>query len=352
MGVSSRRARRQIAEGATAASAVAAHSPLVDGARAKVEQWQTMRAAQSGMSLALWRLAREPEVTDIVISGVDAWVDRGPGLERVALGLRGEDEVRRLAVGMAAAASRRLDDAQPIVDAVLPGPIRLHAVLAPLASTGTSISLRVLRARPFSFTELVSSRTLTPALASLLEGAVSQRKSLLIAGATGAGKTTLLATLLGLVSPEHRIVTIEEVTELYVDHPHVVSLQARPANIEGEGAVSLEELVRAAMRMRPDRLVLGECRGAEVREVLTALNTGHAGGMATVHANSIGDVPARLAALSMLAGMDPPTTALLAASAFDLVVYLARDSSGRRRVQGIGELQLEHGHLTARPLGA
>lgn len=328
------------------ACAVAESSAPVQGAKAKIEQWQTMQAAQNGMSLALWQLVREPGVTDVVISGVKAWVDRGSGLQSVSLGLRHEDEVRRLAVGMAAAASRRLDDAQPIVDAVLPGPVRLHAVLPPLANSGTSISLRVLRPRPFSLSDLVSSGTMSAGLAGQMEQAVASRKSVLVAGATGAGKTTLMATLLGLVPPEQRIVAIEEVTELAVNHPHVVSLQARPANIEGEGAVGLDDLVRAAMRMRPDRLVLGECRGTEVREVLTALNTGHAGGMATVHANSVADVPARLVALSMLAGMDPKTTALLAASAFDLVVFMTRDATGQRRVEELAQLRLERGELT------
>lgn len=340
MGGSLTRARRHVAEGGEVAVAVARHSTAAVGAEAKVSQWQAMRAAENGMSLPLWRLLQDPSITDVVISGTRAWADRGSGLTPVTLGLSDEAQTRRLAVGMAAAASQRLDDSQPIVDGVLPGPIRIHAVIPPIAQGGTAISIRVLRPRPFTLEELVETRSLTRKQAQYLRDAVVARKSLLVAGATGVGKTTLLATLLGLVDPRQRLVTIEEVAELSINHPHRVSLQSRVSNVEGEGAVTLEELVRAAMRMRPDRLVLGECRGAEVREVLTALNTGHTGGMATIHANSIADIPARLIALSMLADVDPQTTALLAASAFDLVVFMGRDAAGYRRVERLGTLQL------------
>ena len=348
MGLAFARTRRSVARGAQAGEAIAENAALFDGAQARVRQWEKMRAARLGMTTELWRLLREAEVTDVVISGTQAWVDQGAGLTPVPVGLYSEEEARRLAVQMAAAAGRRLDDAQPIVDAVLPGPVRLHAVLPPVAQSGTAISLRVLRPRPFALADLLDRSMLSLETATKLQEAVESHRSVLVAGATGAGKTTLLATLLGLVASEQRIVAIEEVSELAVDHPHVISLQARPANIEGEGEVALEELVRAAVRMRPDRLVLGECRGPEVREVLTALNTGHRGGMATIHANSVEDVPARLLALAMLAGMDPGTTALMAASAFDLVVFLRREASGRRRVQSLGELQLTGGALQTR----
>lgn len=333
-------ARRLVAEGGRASEAIIENGPPADGPRARIDQWHEIQAARVGMSTPLWLILRQPAVTDVVISGVNAWVDRGTGLERVDLHLEGEDQVRRLATHMAAAASQRLDDAKPIVDGVLPGPVRLHAVIPPLAQSGTSISLRVLRSHPFTLEDLVERQTMSPSAAELLREAVASRASILIAGATGAGKTTLLATLLGLSAANERIVVIEEVTELAINHPHVVSLQARPANIEGEGGVGLEELVRGGMRMRPDRLVLGECRGGEVREVLTALNTGHRGGMATIHANSIEDVPARLLALGLLADMERTAVAAMAASAFDLVVFLNRDEGGCRYVQAIGELRL------------
>ncbi len=348
MGVNFRRTRRLVAEGAQVADALAQEASATDGVQARINQWQVMQAARAGMSVDLWKVLQNPEVTDVVISGTKAWVDRGRGLVPLQLDLANTEQTRTLAVKMAAAASQRLDDAQPIVDAVLPGPLRLHAVVPPLARNGTSISLRVLRSRPFSLSDLVASGTLPEHVGQYLKNAVEDGKSILIAGATGAGKTTLLATLLGLVSANQRIVAIEEVSELEVDHAHMVSLQARAANIEGEGAVGLEDLVRAAMRMRPDRLVLGECRGPEVREVLTALNTGHRGGMATIHANSVADVPARILALSMLAGMDASTTALMAASAFDLVVFLERDAGGRRFVHSVGQLRLNEGRLEGR----
>ncbi|WP_164996709.1 TadA family conjugal transfer-associated ATPase [Actinomyces minihominis] len=344
------RARRSVAGGRTPAEAVADESEASAGARAKVAQWHTMQASKCGMTLALWQLVRDPDVTDVVISGTRAWVDTGGGFEPVDLGLESEAEVRILATHMAAAAMRRLDDAQPIVDAVLPGPIRLHAVIPPLAQSGTSISLRVLRPRPFTLRDLEERKALDPDLIKLLEEAVNRRQSILLAGATGVGKTTLLATLLGLVDPAERVVVIEEVTELAIDHPHVVSLQARAQNIEKEGGVGLDELVRAAMRMAPDRLVLGECRGPEVREVLTALNTGHRGGMATIHANSIEDVPARLIALGLLAKMDRTAVATMAAAAFDSVVFLERDRTGRRFVSSLGQLRLRGSELIGETL--
>ncbi len=181
-------------------------------------------------------------------------------------------------------------------------------------------------------------------LAPRLEKEVQSGRSLLISGGTGVGKTTLLAALLGLVPKDQRIVCIEEVSELAVDHPHVVRLQTRQKNVEGKGEIKLEELVRAAVRMRPDRLVLGECRGSEVREVLTAMHTGHRGGGATIHANSIRDVPARLIALGSLGGLDPKTTSLLAQHAFDRLIHVERQGS-HRYVQALGKLDVVDGVL-------
>lgn len=342
--------RRLVAKGAASSDAVVEESALIDGPRTRLDHWHSLEASKRGMSVELWKVLRQPEVTDVVISGCRAWADRGSGLVPLDLGLRSDHDTRRLAIQMAAAASRRLDDAQPIVDGVLPGPVRLHAVLPPLAQNGTSISLRVLRPQPFTIEELIDREALTPQVAEVLTAAVNEEASVLISGATGVGKTTLLATLLGLVPPHSRIVAIEEVTELAINHPHVVSLQSRPPNIEGEGGIGLEELVRAAVRMRPDRLVLGECRGAELREVLTALNTGHRGGMATIHANSIEDLPARLLALGMLAGMDGRAVAMMAASAFEMVIHLRRDAKGRRYIQAIGDLTMEGGALRGKTM--
>src|SRR5665647_3751539 len=195
----------------------------------------------------------------------------------------------------------------------------------PAATGGALISLRVLRRQPFRLAELVAGGSIAPVVARGLRGLVDGRASLLVSGATGTGKTSLLATLLSAVDPAERIVCIEEARELVADHPHVVHLVARRPNVEGAGEVGLAALVRHALRMRPDRIVLGECRGAEVREVLTALNTGHQGGCATVHANALADLPARLAALGALAGMTPAAVAAQAVSALDAVVHLRRD---------------------------
>ncbi len=334
------RMRRLVAQGKDPAVAVRDAASPTFGAANKVRQWHALQAQQQGMNTKLKVLVENPNVTDVVINSTQAWADYGSGLRKVELGLETEGEVRALAVQMAAAADRRLDDASPIVDATIGGSIRLHAVLPPLARAGTTISLRVIRAQPFTLRDLVQSGSVHASIATTLENYVHEGRSVLLSGATGVGKTTLLATLLGLVPKEERIVVIEEVSELAVDHPHVVPLQSRSANIEGKGGLGLEELVRAAVRMRPDRLVLGECRGAEVREVLTALNTGHEGGFATIHANSIEDVPSRLLALGMLGGLDRSTVAQLGASAFNQVIHLRRDGAGRRYVSEVGRLTL------------
>ena len=238
--------------------------------------------------------------------------------------LGGADDVRALAVRLAAAGGQRLDDASPAVDARLPDGTRLHAVLPPVAGTCTLISLRVVRSRAFTVEQLVAGGTVAPALVPVVRALVATRANLLISGATGSGKTTLLAALLSLVPHDERLVVVEEAGELAPAHPHVVRLLARHANVDGAGRVDLADLVRHALRMRPDRIVLGECRGAEVREVLAALNTGHDGGCATVHANAAADVPARLEALAALAGMSREAVAAQASSAFDAVLHLRR----------------------------
>ncbi len=281
-------------------------------------------------------LLEDPQVSDVLVNGPhDVWVERAGALVRVPVDLGDATGVRSLAVRLAAVAGQRLDDACPAVDGRLPDGTRLHALLPPLAGNCTVLSLRVPRARPFTLAELVETGTVAPALAPVLGALVARRANLLVTGPTGVGKTTLLAALLGEVPPDQRIVVVEEARELSITHPHVVHLASRTANVEGAGTVGLTALVRHALRMRPDRIVLGECRGPEVREVLAALNTGHEGGCATLHANAAADVPARLEALGALAGMDRGTVAAQAASALDAVVHLRR-SSGRRYVAEVG----------------
>ena len=246
----------------------------------------------------------------------------------------------------AAACGQRLDDSSPIVDGTFPDGLRLHAVLPPLAAEGTLISLRAHRPVSFTLAELAEGGMFDGFALRLLLALVAHRANVIVSGATGSGKTTLLAAVLGEVPSDERILVIEESAELRPSHPHVVHLQVRRANVQGAGEVALSELVRAAMRMRPDRIVLGECRGAEVREVLTALNTGHEGGWATIHANSAADVPARLTALGALAGMGEDMVAAQAASALDAVVHIER-RNGVRVLAQVAVLERRRGELTA-----
>ena len=285
-------------------------------------------------------LLAEPEVTDVLVNGPDeVWVDRGAGLERAGVRFKDAAAVRRLAQRLATSAGRRLDDARPWVDARLPDGTRLHAVLPPVVVGAPCLSLRVVRTRAFTLDELIAAGSMDPATASMLRAVLDARLSFVVSGGTGCGKTTLLSCLLGLVAPGERIVLAEDSAELRPRHPHVVRLETRPANQEGMGLVTLRDLVRQALRMRPDRLVVGEVRGPEVTDLLAALNTGHEGGCGTVHANAAGDVPARLEALGSTAGLDRAALHSQLAAALSVVVHLARDRSGRRRVAEIHVLE-------------
>jgi len=277
-----------------------------------------------------------PGITDVLVnSATEVWIDRGRGLERARVRFPDDAAVRRLAQRLATAAGRRLDDAAPFVDAALPDGTRLHAVLPPITPAPT-LSLRILARRRFRLDELAGL-----GLAELLRSLVRARLALLISGGTGTGKTTLLGALLGTVAPDERLVVIEDAAELVIDHPHVVRLVTRSANLEGSGVITLADLVRQALRMRPDRLVVGEFRGPELVDLLAALNTGHEGGAATVHANSAADVPARLTALGALGGLSPQALASQAVSAVDVIVALRRGRDGRRQVAEIALLDAE-----------
>ncbi|MGR8009200.1 TadA family conjugal transfer-associated ATPase [Streptomyces hypolithicus] len=285
-------------------------------------------------------LLADSSVTDVLVSAPDrVWVDRGVGLELTGVCFTDAAAVRRLAQRLAAVAGRRLDDARPWVDARLPDGTRMHAVLPPVSVGSTCLSLRVVRPKAFTLVELVDAGTLPPGGDRVLRALIDARLSYLISGGTGTGKTTLLSTLLGLVGPGERIVLAEDSAELRPDHPHVVRLESRPANQEGAGQVTIQDLVRQALRMRPDRLVVGEVRGAEVTELLAALNTGHEGGCGTVHANAAVDVPARLEALGAAAGLDRAALHSQLAAALAVVVHLVRDRGGRRRVAEVHVLE-------------
>ena len=276
-------------------------------------------------------LLADPAVTDVLVNGPqDVWVDRGDGLEPAGVRFPDDTAVRRLAQRLAAPTGRRLDDAQPWVDARLADGVRLHAVLPPVAPAGTCLSLRVPRRKVFTMAELVAAGSVPPDGADLLRRLMAARQAFVVSGGTGTGKTTLLSALLSLCDPRDRLLLVEDAAELRPDHPHVVRLEARPPNVEGAGEVTLRDLVRQALRMRPDRVVVGEVRGAEVLDLLAALNTGHEGGCGTVHANSASDVPARLEALAAVAGLGREALHSQLASALRVVVHLTRGSAGRR----------------------
>ncbi|BBZ41928.1 TadA family conjugal transfer-associated ATPase [Mycobacterium conspicuum] len=284
--------------------------------------------------------------TDVLVTAPDAvWVDDGNGLQRSHIRFTDEAAVRRLAQRLALAAGRRLDDAQPWVDGQLTGigagrfAVRLHAVLPPVAAAGTCLSLRVLRPATQDLGALTAAGAIAPEAAALINDIIAARLAFLVCGGTGAGKTTLLAAMLGAVPPHERIVCVEDAAELAPRHPHLVKLVARCANVEGVGEVPVRQLVRQALRMRPDRIVVGEVRGAEVVDLLAALNTGHDGGAGTVHANSPGEVPARLEALGAPGGLDRAALHSQLAAAVQVLLHVARDRTGRRRLAEIAMLR-------------
>lgn len=283
---------------------------------------------------ALAPLISDPRVTDVFFNGArEVWVDRGAGLEQHPQLIFSEEELREFAVRLVSLGGRHIDEANPCVDAKLGGGIRVHAVLPPISTAGTLLSLRIPRARPLSLDDLDAAGFFSLVSKARIYELVERRENVLISGAAGSGKTTLLAAILS-AAPEHeRIIAIEDVAELQVRHPHFISLEARQANLEGAGGIGLSRLVREALRMRPDRLVVGECRGAEVRELLGALNTGHDGGAGTVHANSLDDVPARLEALGALAELGPTAIARQTVSAIGTVLHVERKDGSRRLAQ-------------------
>lgn len=343
--------RLLVASGAAPAEVIRRKSAPAAGASQLLGNLAAINAELSGFGSELASILQDPQVTDVLINGPQqVWVDSGGGLCKTRLDFGSPGNLRTLAVRLAGAAGKRLDDAAPIADGTLPGGIRLHAVLPPLAVPCPVISLRCPRAQGLNFTQLVESGTVSAALAPVVTALVSRRASCFISGSTGSGKTTLLSALLELVPPNQRIVCIEEVSELFPSHPHLVHLQERSANVQGVGAVPMSTLVRAAMRMRPDRIVLGECRGAEVREVLSAMNTGHEGTWATVHANAVTEVPARLVALGALALMPESTVGAQVTAGVDAFLQIRRlteRGSTRRYISEVGVPIWDHSHLAA-----
>jgi pilus assembly protein CpaF len=337
--IESVRARMVASEGGALSdqveAAVRASGRLLD-AESLAELRRGILAELDGLG-SLQPVLDDPGVTDLLInSATEIYADAGSGLVRLPHRLRDESAVRDLAVRLAARAGRRLDDASPFVDARLPGGARLHAILPPLATRGTTISIRVPAGRVLSLDDLIRVGSIDEAGASWLRAMIRSRTAFLISGGTGSGKTTVLAALLGLIPTDERILVVEDTAELRPVHPHVIGLEGRPANSEGKGEVSLRTLVRQALRMRPDRLIVGEVRGEEVIDLLAALNTGHEGGAGTIHANSELDVPSRVESLALGAGMSLDGIRAHFGAAIRMVVHMARRSDGLRVVSGIG----------------
>ena len=344
-----RKARHVLAGGADVGDALSSALPQAVGIHDILGAGRQIQHAVGGAGPVLQPLLEDPSITDILVNGTHGvWVDRGTGLELIEqlVGHFSDDDVRALAVRLAASCGQRLDDSSPIVDGTFEGGLRLHAVLPPLAAEGALISLRTQRRVTFSLDDLTRLGMVPESIRPLVDRLIALRANVMISGATGSGKTTLLAALLAEIPVSGRILVIEESAELRPRHPHVVHLQVRHANVQGAGEISMSDLVRAAMRMRPDRIVLGECRGSEVRDVLSALNTGHEGGWGTIHANSATDVPSRLVALGALAGMEEPVVAAQAVSALDAVIHVERHGA-HRQVQQIAVLERQGGELRA-----
>jgi pilus assembly protein CpaF len=286
-------------------------------------------------------LLADPAVEEVMVNGHErVYVERGGVIEPVEAAFADEEELRNTIERILAPLGRRVDELSPMVDARLADGSRVNVVIPPLSIDGPAVSIRRFGARRPGPRELVTSGTMSEAEMELLAEAVRRRRSVLISGGTGSGKTTLLNALSSFIAPAERVVTIEDAAELRLQQPHVVRLESRPAGVEGRGEVTIRDLLRNALRMRPDRIVIGEVRGAEALDLLTALNTGHDGALSTVHANSPADALRRLETLALMAGLGLPHDAVAeqVRRSLDLVVQLRREPDGARRVVAIEEL--------------
>jgi pilus assembly protein CpaF len=289
----------------------------------------------------LEELLADPAVEEVMVNGPDrVYIERRGLLEPTDVSFESEEELRNTIERILAPLGRRVDELSPMVDARLADGSRVNVVIPPLAIDGPALSIRRFGARRPGPDELVAIGSMTAEQGQLLEAAVARRRSVLVSGGTGSGKTTLLNALSSFISPGERVVTIEDAAELRLQQPHVVRLESRPAGVEGRGEVAIRDLLRNALRMRPDRIVIGEVRGAEALDLLTALNTGHDGALSTVHANSPADALSRLETLALMAGLGLPHEAIAeqVRRGVDLVVHLQREPDGSRRVAEIVEV--------------
>ena len=286
-------------------------------------------------------LLADPAVDEVMVNGPrEVYVERAGRIERTGVSFGSESELSHSIERILAPLGRRVDEASPLCDARLPDGSRVNVVIPPLALSGSCLTIRRFRARGFSLDDLVENGTLPRGLADFLAGCVAARAAILVSGGTGSGKTTTLGALSVAIPEGERIVTIEDAAELRLRQRHVVRLESRPANVEGRGEVTIRQLVRNALRMRPDRIVVGEVRGAEALDMLMALNTGHEGSLTTVHANSPEDALRRVEALALMAGVGLPHAAVReqVTSALDLVVHQARSPDGSRRIESVVEV--------------
>jgi pilus assembly protein CpaF len=286
-------------------------------------------------------LMQDPTISDILVNGSkEVYVERHGKLEPTRVIFRDDAHLLQVIDRIVSAVGRRVDESSPMVDARLPDGSRVNAIIPPLALDGPVLSIRRFAKDPFHMADLIEFGTLTPALAEILRATVQARLNILVSGGTGAGKTTMLNVLSNAIPNTERIVTIEDSAELQLQQEHVVRLETRPANIEGQGAISQRELVRNALRMRPDRIVVGEARGAEVLDMLQAMNTGHDGSLSTVHANSTRDALSRIETMVLMSGLSLPVRAMrdYIASALDLVIHVSRLSDGTRKVVRVTEI--------------
>jgi pilus assembly protein CpaF len=286
-------------------------------------------------------LMQDPTVNDILVNGPrDIYVERRGKLQKTSAIFRDNAHLMQIIERIVSAVGRRVDESSPMVDARLKDGSRVNAIIPPLALDGPVLSIRRFAVDPFKMNDLLTFGTLTPALAEVLRGAVRARLNVLVSGGTGAGKTTMLNILSNAIPGDERIVTIEDSAELQLQQDHVVRLETRPANIEGAGAVTQRDLVRNALRMRPDRIVVGEVRGGEVLDMLQAMNTGHDGSLSTVHANSTRDALSRIETMVLMSGLALPVRAMrdYIASALDLIIQLARLSDGTRKLTRVTEI--------------